>query len=86
MKKKDPNSSVQQGKPVRRKYDEEFKQRALMMVRNGQSVRSVAEALGISENILNQWKRVAVPTNQPPSWKSSNCGNDSSRLKWSATS
>jgi transposase-like protein len=29
MKKKDPNSSVQQGKPVRRKYDEEFKQQAL---------------------------------------------------------
>ena len=59
MKKKDPNSSVQQGKPVRRKYDEEFKQLALMMVRNGQSVRSVAEALGISEYILHQWKRAA---------------------------
>jgi len=59
MKKKDPNSSVQQGKPVRRKYDEEFKQQALMMIRNGQSARSVAEALGISENILHQWKRAA---------------------------
>jgi len=59
MKKKDPNSSVQQGKPVRRKYDEEFKQQALMMIRNGQSAPSVAEALGISENILHQWKRAA---------------------------
>ena len=59
MKKKDPNSSVQQGKTVRRKYDEEFKKQALMMIRNGQSVRSVAEALGISENILHQWKRAA---------------------------
>jgi transposase len=59
LKKKDPNSSVQQGKPVRRKYDWEFKQRALMMIRNGQSVSSVAEALGISEHILHQWKRAA---------------------------
>jgi transposase len=59
MKKRESNSSVQQGKPVRRKYDEEFKQQALMMIRNGQSVRLVAEALGISENILYQWKRAA---------------------------
>ena len=29
------------------------------MIRNGQSVRSVAEALGISENLLHQWKRAA---------------------------
>ena len=29
------------------------------MVRNGQSVRSVAEALGISENLIHQWKRAA---------------------------
>ncbi len=27
------------------------------MARNGQSVRSVAQALGISENLLHQWKR-----------------------------
>ena len=59
MKKRESNSSVQQAKPVRRKYDEEFKQQALMMVRNGQSVRSVAEALGISETLLHQWKRAA---------------------------
>jgi transposase len=45
--------------PRRRKYDEEFKQQAVAMVRNGQSVRSVAQALGISENILHQWKRAA---------------------------
>jgi transposase len=59
MKKRESNSAVQQGKPGRRKYDEEFKQQALMMVRNGQSVRSVAEALGISENLIHQWKRAA---------------------------
>jgi transposase-like protein len=58
MKKKHPNSSVQQGKTVRRKYDEEFKQQALMMIRNGQSVRSVAEALGISENILHHSRKI----------------------------
>jgi transposase len=45
--------------PRRRKYDEEFKQQAVAMVRNGQSVRSVAQALGISENLIHQWKRAA---------------------------
>ena len=43
----------------RRKYDEEFKQQALAMVRNGQSPRSVAEALGISENLIHRWKRAS---------------------------
>jgi len=42
MKKREPNSSAQPTKLVRRKYDEEFKQQALTMVRNGQSVGSVA--------------------------------------------
>ena len=32
--------------PRRRKYDEEFKRQAVAMVRNGQPVRSVAQALG----------------------------------------
>jgi transposase len=59
MKKREPNSSARPTKLVRRKYDEEFKQQALTMVRNGQSVRSVAEALGISENLIHQWKRAA---------------------------
>src|SRR5215510_11244858 len=59
MKKRESNSSAQPTKPVRRKYDEEFKQQALTMIRNGQTVRSVAEALGISENLLHQWKRAA---------------------------
>ena len=42
---------------TRRKYDEEFKQQALLMVRNGQSARSVADSLGISETILYKWKQ-----------------------------
>jgi transposase len=59
MKKRTQNSSTPQKPLRRRKYDEEFKQQALTMIRNGQTVRSVAEALGISENLLHQWKRAA---------------------------
>lgn len=40
----------------KRKYDEAFKQNALKMVDNGQSVRSVALQLGIGENLLHKWK------------------------------
>ena len=40
----------------RRKYDDDFKQQALQMIRNGQSARSVAHSLGISESLLHQWK------------------------------
>ena len=41
----------------RRKYDDEFKQQALLMIRNGQSVRAVAHSLGISESLLHKWKQ-----------------------------
>lgn len=37
----------------RRKYNEEFKQQAVAMIRQGQSVRSVAQAPGISESLLH---------------------------------
>jgi len=43
--KKGPSESTRDSKNTtrrRRKYDEEFKQQAVAMVRNGQSVRSVA--------------------------------------------
>jgi transposase-like protein len=30
------------------------------MVRNGQPVRSVAQVLGISENVLHRWRRDAL--------------------------
>lgn len=43
--------------PSRRKYDDEFKQQALQLVRNGQSARSVAQSLGISESLLHKWKQ-----------------------------
>jgi transposase-like protein len=61
--KKEPSQSTRNSKNTtrrRRKYDEEFKQQALTMVRNGQSPRSVAEALGISENLIHRWERTAT--------------------------
>jgi len=61
MKKGLSKSTRSPEKPARRKrkYDEEFKQQALAMVRNGQTARSVAQALGISENLIHRWKRAS---------------------------
>jgi len=47
----------QKATPVRRKYDDEFKLQALKMIENGQSVRSAAQNLGVSENLLHHWKK-----------------------------
>jgi transposase len=59
MKKRPSESTTGSEKKPRhrRKYDEEFKQQALALIRNGQSTRSVAEALGISEGLIHRWKR-----------------------------
>ena len=46
----------QPSNPPRRKYDEEFKRHALQMIDHGQSVRSVAQSLGVGENLLHKWK------------------------------
>lgn len=43
----------------RRKYDEEFKRNALQMIAQGQSVRSVAQSLGVAEGQLHKWKTAA---------------------------
>ena len=43
-----------------RKYDDEFKRDALRKVFNGQSVRSVAEELGVNESLIHKWKQVAL--------------------------
>ena len=66
MKKGLSKSSLGSEKPVRRKrkYDEEFKQQALAMVRSGQTARSVAQALGINENLIHRWKRAS--RTEPP--------------------
>jgi transposase len=47
-----------------RKYDAQFKEEALKQVENGQKVSSVAQALGISEALLYQWRKRNVA---PPS-------------------
>ncbi len=57
MKKTTSASSTSGTKLGRRKYDDEFKQQALQMIRNGQPVRSVAQALGVSEGLLHRWKQ-----------------------------
>lgn len=44
-------------KKVRRKYDDAFRENAVKMIENGQSVRSVAESLGVGENLLHKWKK-----------------------------
>lgn len=42
-----------------KKYDDEFKRNALEKVFDGQSVRSVAEELGVNESLIHKWKRAA---------------------------
>ncbi len=43
-----------------KKYDDEFKRNALQKVVDGQSVRSVAEELGVNESLIHKWKRAAL--------------------------
>ena len=40
----------------RRKYDADFKAEVLKMLANGQTAPYIANALGISENIIYRWK------------------------------
>lgn len=42
-----------------KKYDDEIKRNALRKVLDGQSVRSVAEELGVNESLIHKWKRAA---------------------------
>jgi transposase-like protein len=43
-----------------KKYDDEVKRVALQKVFDGQSVRSVAEELGVNESLIHNWKRAAL--------------------------
>lgn len=46
----------------RRKYDEEFKKRAVRLsYSTDRSVREVAEGLGIHESILHRWRKKYTP-------------------------
>lgn len=48
-------------------YPEEFKQRAMQMVRDGESVMSVAKRLGIAESGLRRWlDRAEVDAGRKP--------------------
>lgn len=40
-----------------RKYDAQFKEEAVKQIENGQRVSAVAQALGISEALLYQWRK-----------------------------
>jgi transposase len=42
---------------IRRNYNKEFKEQALLMVKSGRSVSSVATSLGINEGLLYKWRR-----------------------------
>jgi transposase len=58
MKKTTPTKA---GK-TRRKYDDAFKQQALQMLRAGQPVPLVAQALGISQGVIYKWKQAERPS------------------------
>lgn len=60
MKKATPNQAVK----TRRKYDDVFKQQALQMMRLGQSVPAVAQALGRGEGVRYKWKQAQRPAVQ----------------------
>ncbi len=44
---------------TRRKYDADFKTEVLKMLASGQTPAYIANALGISENIIYRWKSVS---------------------------
>lgn len=43
---------------TRRKYDADFKAEVLKMIDSGQTAAYVANALGVSENLIYRWKSV----------------------------
>jgi transposase len=60
MKKATQNQAVK----TRRKYDDVFKQQALQMMRLGQTVPAIAQALGMGEGVLYKWKQAQRPAAQ----------------------
>ncbi|MCF8247029.1 MAG: transposase [Saprospiraceae bacterium] len=56
MKKQQQQQTNASGNRLRRKYDREFKQEALRMLKNGKGAKEVSEQLGISEQVLYNWK------------------------------
>lgn len=60
MKKATTTQSIK----TRRKYDDAFREQALQMIRLGQPVPAVAQALGVSEGLLYKWKQAASPSDR----------------------
>lgn len=61
MKKTSAKFASSKTTKTRRKYDDTFKQQALQLIRLGQSVPTVAQALGIGEGVLYKWKQAQRP-------------------------
>ena len=49
--------TVKNSKRTRRKYDTAFKEEALKMVASGRPIDVIAEAMGIGNNLIYQWRR-----------------------------
>ncbi|MBL7977266.1 MAG: transposase [Bacteroidetes Order II. Incertae sedis bacterium] len=56
MKKQEQQVSPASANRLRRKYDRTFKQEAVRMLQSGKVVKEVAELLGVSEQVLYNWK------------------------------
>lgn len=54
-------------KKTRRKYDASFKAEVMKMVASGRSVSDIAQALGIGENLVYQWKNADKAARQAAS-------------------
>lgn len=62
----------------KRRYDAEFKKNALQLIADGRSVSSVAQSLGVRENLLYVWKSRAEKQGKE---KTSNDSSEVARLK-----
>jgi transposase len=62
-------------KKTRRKYDASFKEDVLKMIMSGRSVSEIAEALGISVNLIYTWKKTAENSSAVPSGSGSTSYN-----------
>ncbi len=61
---------------TRRKYDADFKTEVLKMLASGQTPAYIANALGISENIIYRWKSVNQVAGSPGGKKNNHLTGD----------
>lgn len=55
-KQQQQQTKAASGNRLRRKYDREFKQEAIRMLKSGKGTKEVSELLGVSEQVLYNWK------------------------------